>query len=104
MNESLIGSEGYEVGQWHWELWPMTYGKYRLVYTDGSQAADFYCMENVELGVKAHLQMVKEGVPPKDGWTRKCVDGQIYYPKHDFRHGETCVRCGATQPGECAPR
>lgn len=91
---------------WRWELWPMTFGKYRLVLTDGLNATDFYCMKDATLGVMAQVNMINRNSRPTEGYTRKCVDGQIYYPAHDFRHSEHCVRCSAAKEeenGECAP-
>jgi hypothetical protein len=97
----------YKRGEWRWELWPMTFGKYRLVHTDGLNAHDFYCMKNIELGVQAQRNMVCEGIAPTEGYTRKCVDGVIMYPEHDFRHSESCMRCGqltGEEDDECTPR
>lgn len=99
----FIGGENAQPGQWRWEVWPMTFGKYRLAFTDGLEAGDFYCMENLELVVLAHHRMVVDGLPPETGWTRKFIDGQFIYPNHDFREGERCVRCGEAEPGECCP-
>jgi len=85
----------------------MTFGKYRLVHTDGIEAGDFYCMKNAELGVIALRDMKLEGKAPTEGYTRKCVDGQIYYPEHDFRHAEYCVRCEqqlGSEDAECLPK
>lgn len=74
------GRYGMEVGEWGWELHQMTFGKWRLMLTNGQDVSEFYCMENFELGVNAYRDVVASNKKPETGWLRAWVNGKFIYP------------------------